>query len=117
MHRLIPVFALLGIATAAAAQETPLATVYGRTHDVVAQCLMWQMPPQLRAWPRVSPPPSEEAVVNMYVRGHDQAEEPIGVFYIRPNGRGALTISFAQTSGIRGEYDRIAQIAAQRCAR
>jgi hypothetical protein len=117
MHRLMTVL-LLGLTTAAAAQETPLATVSGITHDVVAQCLMRQMPPQLRAWPRVAPPPSQEAVVNMYVRGHDQAEDPVGVFHIRPSGNaGALTISFTQTGGIRGEYDRIARIAAERCAR
>ena len=108
---------LLGLSTAAAAQDAPLATVHGRTHDEVAQCLMWQMPPRFRAWPRVSPPPSQEAVVNMYIRGHDEAEDPIGVFYIRPAGSGALTIYFTQTGGIRGEYDRIARIAAQRCAR
>jgi hypothetical protein len=115
-YRLIPAL-LLVLSAAAAAQEAPLATVHGRGHDEVAQCLMWQMPPQLRAWPRVSPPPSQEAVVNMYMRGHDQAEDPVGVFYIRPAGGGALTISFRQTDGIRGEYDRIARLAAQRCAR
>ncbi len=108
---------LLGLTTAAAAQEAPLATVRGRTHDVVAQCLMWQMPPQFRAWPRVSPPPSQEAVVNMYIRGHDEAEDPIGVFYIRPSGGDALTISFTPLGGVRGEYDRVARLAAQRCAR
>lgn len=116
MHRLVTVL-VLGLATVAAAEEAPLATAYGRRHDELAQCLMVQMPPHLRAWPRVSPPPSQEAVVNMYLRGHDQAEDPIGVFYIRPSGSGALSISFTQFGGVRGEYERIARIAAQRCAR
>jgi len=110
---------LLGLLVAqpVLAQGTILATVQGRTHDVVAQCLMWQMPPALRAWPRVSPPPNEDAVVNMYFRGQDQAEDPVGVFYIRPAGNGALVVSFVQTSGAPGEFDRIARMAAQRCAR
>lgn len=114
-RRLLP-FLLVALGATALAQEMPLATVQGRTHDVVAQCLMWQMPPRFRAWPRVSPPPSEEAVVNIYIRGHDEAEDPIGVFYIRPAGSGRLTISFTQLGGVRGEYDRIVRIAAQRCA-
>lgn len=116
IRHLIPAL-LLFLHAAAAAQEAPLAIVHGRPHDVIAQCLMWQMPPNLRAFPRVHPPPSEEAEVHMYVRGHDQAEDPVGIFYIRPSGAGALGITFAQVSGIRGEYDRVARIAAQRCAR
>ena len=98
------------------AQGTQLAVVQGQSHDVVAQCLMRQMPPSMRAWPRVAPPPSQDAVVNMYFRGHDEAEDPVGVFYVRPNGPGSLVISFAQTGGVPGEFDRIARIAAQRCA-
>lgn len=116
-RRLIPIVLSLGLAGPALGQEATLATVYGRTHDAVAQCLMWQMPPGFRAWPRVSPPPAEDAVVNLYIRGHDQGVDPIGVFYIRPAAGGGLAISFAQTHGVYGEYDRIARIAAQRCAR
>jgi hypothetical protein len=117
IRRLIPIAFWVGLPFAAMGQGAPLATAFGRTHDEVAQCLMWQMPPGFRAWPRVSPPPNQDAVVNMYIRGHDQGEDPIGVFHIRPAGNGGLAISFTQTDGIRGEYDRIARIAAQRCAR
>jgi hypothetical protein len=117
LRRLTALLVPLVLPAPAEAQQAPLATVQGRTHDVVAQCLMYQMPPGLRAWPRVSPPPAEDAVVNVYFRGHDQAEDPVGVFYIRPAGGGALGISFTQTGGAPGEFDRIARLAAQRCAR
>ncbi|MBX3499075.1 MAG: hypothetical protein KF889_06485 [Alphaproteobacteria bacterium] len=107
----------LGLPFAAMAQGAPLATAFGRTHDDVAQCLMRQMPPGFRAWPKVSPPPRRDAIVNMYIRGHGQGEDPIGVFHVQPTANDGLAISFVQTNGVRGEYDRIARIAAQRCAR
>lgn len=104
MRRLVCAL-LLCFSTSTVTHEAPLVTAYGRSHDVVAQCLVWQMPPHFRAWPGVPPPPSEEAVVNIHVRGHDQAEDPIGGRTIRAGRahvfrKGTRTLSRA-SAGLR----------------
>lgn len=108
--------ALLAMTGVTWAQGTDLVTTTGRSHDEIANCIVRQMPPSLRAFPRISPPPLQDAVVNVYYRGHDQAEDPIAAFYVRGSGADGLKISFQQFSGVSGEFDRIARIAAERCA-
>ncbi|MGE0425675.1 MAG: hypothetical protein AB7O88_25675 [Reyranellaceae bacterium] len=74
---------------------TAVGTVPGR-YDAVANCLMLHLPAGLKGWPSVSPPPSRDAIVNVYNR--DRASvTPVAVFHVLgiDNGRVAVSIEKA----------------------
>lgn len=109
----------LTIPVAAAAQggssQVALATYQGTSYDAAANCLMKQMSSgRIAAWPLVYAPPRTEAVVNLWPRGQD-AGTPIGVFHIRQDGGGTVTISFEEPAG--GRLTSMARAAARRCAK
>ena len=115
-----PGFAIaLMLPVAAAAQgggnQVALATYQGAAYDAVANCLMKQMSTgQIAAWPLVYAPPKTEAIVNLWRRGNEHGA-PIGIFQIRQDETGTVTISFEETQ--RGRLTAMARAAAGRCAK
>jgi predicted anti-sigma-YlaC factor YlaD len=109
----------LMLPVAAAAQgggsQVALAMYQGSSYDAAANCLMKQMSSaRIAAWPLVYAPPRTEAVVNLWPRGGETGA-PVGVFQVRQDQTGTITISFEETQ--RGRLAPLARAAAQRCAR
>ncbi len=108
---------MLPIAAAAqgSGNQVALATYQGASYDAAANCLMKQMASgRIAAWPLVYAPPKTEAVVNLWQRGNELGT-PIGVFQIRQDETGTVTISFEEPQ--RGRLTAMARAAAQRCAK
>ena len=109
----------LMLPVAAAAQgggnQVALATYQGSSYDAAANCLMKQMASaRIAAWPLVYAPPRTEAVVNIWQRGSETGA-PIGIFQVRQDQTGTVTIGFEETR--RGQLAPLARAAAQRCAK
>lgn len=95
--------------------QVALATYQGSSYDIAANCLMKQMSSgRIAAWPLVYAPPRTEAVVNLWPRGRETGA-PVGVFHVRQDETGTVTISFDETQG--GRLAPLARAAAQRCAK
>lgn len=79
---------------------TAVGTVPGR-YDAVANCLMLHLPAGLKGWPSVSPPPSHDAIINVYNR--DPASvTPVAVFHVLgiDNGRVAVSVEKAANAAM-----------------
>lgn len=91
-----------------ATQMTEIATVPGR-YDNVANCLMQHLPPTLKGWPSVSPPPSRDAIVNVYPRGKSSVT-PVAVFHVLGRDGGLVTIAVEKPTNVP-----MARAVANRC--
>jgi hypothetical protein len=104
-------------ASAAPPGAIPLAEAPGKPYDLVANCLMRQLKGQRYvAWPLVYAPPRQEALVNLWLRGHEY-ERPIAIFHVSQDSDGMTRISLERMAGESGPSQASAQAAARQCLR
>jgi hypothetical protein len=106
--------AALALSPAAFAQNTiPLAEAAGKPYDQVANCLMKRTTsPQFKVWPLVYVPPRREALVNIWLRGHEY-DPPIAFFRVVENG--GMTRVTLERKGTAGPSQAAAESAAKQC--
>jgi hypothetical protein len=105
---------VLALPPAASAQTAaPLAEAAGKPYDQVANCLMKRTTsPQFKVWPLVYVPPRREALVNIWLRGHEY-DPPIAFFRVVEDG-GMTRISL-ERKGPAGPSQAAAESAAKQC--
>lgn len=99
------------------ASELQLAAQSTGAYDFVANCLMREMTgPRFVAWPLVYAPPRQEALVNVWLRGHEY-DVPVAIFRVLQEAGGTTQVTFLPTPGVAGPSHGAAEAAIQRCTR